>query len=66
MLSVKEISRYTPSIFGWPTSGSSESGILVYRWVLVCVGSGVNKVTADFGADINNELTCKKLDISVR
>ena len=27
-------------------------------------GSGVNKVTDDFGADINSELTRKKPDIS--
>ena len=31
-----------------------------------CAGSGVNKVTDDFGADINSELTSKNRDISVK
>ena len=34
--------------------------------VLACAGSGMNKILDDLGADINNELTCKKLDISIR
>ena len=51
---------------GLRTRGSSESSILIFGWVLACVGSGVNKVTDDFGADINNELTNKIQDISVK
>ena len=46
--------------------GSSASEILIFGWVLDGIGSGVNKVTVDFGADINNELSCKKQDTSVR
>ena len=42
------------------------SEILIFGLVLACIGSGVNKVTVDFGADINNELSCRKQDISVR
>ena len=34
------------------------SAILIVGWVLVCIGSGVNKVTVDVGADMNNELSC--------
>ena len=30
------------------------------------IGSGVNRVTVDFGANINNELSRMKQDISVR
>ena len=48
------------------TRGSSESSILIFGWVLACSESGVNKVTDDFGADINSELTRKKRDISVK
>ena len=40
--------------------------ILIFGWVLACFGSGVNRVTVDFGADINNELSRRKHDISVR
>ena len=42
------------------------SELLIFGWVLACIGSGVNKVTVDFGADINNELSCRKQDISLR
>ena len=42
------------------------SEILIFGWVLVYIGSGVNRVTVDFGADINNELSRRKQDISVR
>ena len=42
------------------------SEILISRWVLACIGSGVNRVTVDFGADINNELSCRKQDIFAR
>ena len=46
--------------------GSSESAILIFGLVLACVGSGVNKVTDDFGADINSEYAHKNRDISVK
>ena len=42
------------------------SDILIFGWVLACIGSGVNRVTVDFGAAINNELCRRKQDISVR
>ena len=56
-LNEKKVSRCTPSNFGLRTSGSSASEILIFGWVLACIGSGVNKVTVDFGADINNNRT---------
>ena len=34
---------------------SSESAILIFGWVSACAGSGINKVTDDFGADIISE-----------
>ena len=37
--------------------GISESAILIFGWVLACAGSGVNKVTDDFGADIKSEFS---------
>ena len=40
--------------------------IYIFGWVLTGFGSGVNRVTVDFGADINNELFRRKRDISVR
>ena len=46
--------------------GSSASEILILGWVLACIGSEVNRVTVDFGADINNELSRSKQDISIR
>ena len=46
--------------------GSSASEILIFGWVLTCIGSGVNRVTVDFSADINNELSHRKQNISVR
>ena len=58
--------KYTPSNFGVRTRGSYESSILIFGWVLAFARSGVNKVTDDFGADINSELTRKKRDISVK
>ena len=42
------------------------SEILIFGWVLSCIGSGVNKVTVDFSSDINNELYCRNHDIFVR
>ena len=57
VLNKKRVSKYTPSNFGIWTRGSSESSILISGWVLACAGSGVNKVTADFGADENSELS---------
>ena len=40
--------------------GSSASEILIFGWVLACIGSVVNRVTVDFGADINNKLSRRK------
>ena len=57
VLNEKNVSKYTPSNFGLRTRGSSEVSILIFGWVLASAGSGVNKVTDDFGADINSELT---------
>ena len=48
------------------TRGSPESAILIIGPVLACAGSGVNKVTDDFGADINSESACKNRYISVK
>ena len=62
----KKVSRYTPSNLGLRTSGSSESAILIFWWVLACAGSDVNKVTDDFGADINSEFSRRNWDISVK
>ena len=42
------------------------SDILIFGWLLACIGSGVNRVTVDFGADINNEVSCRKQVITVR
>ena len=42
-------------MLGLRTRGSSESAILTLGLVLVCAMSGVNKVTNDFGADIDSE-----------
>ena len=42
--------------------GSSEAAIMIIERVLACAGSGVNKVTDDFGADIKSE----NRDISVK
>ena len=66
MLNENKLSKYTPSNLGLRTSANSKSSILIFGWVLACVGSGVNKVTDDFGADINSEFTRKKRDISVK
>ena len=60
------MSRYSPSSFGLRTRGSSASEILIFGWVLACIGSGVNRVTVDSGVDTNNELSHRKQDISVR
>ena len=56
----------TLSSFELRTRGSSASEILIFGWVLACFGSGVNRVTVDFGAYINNELSRRKHDISVK
>ena len=65
LLNEKKVSRYTPSNLGLRTSGISESAILIGR-VLACAGSGVNKVTDDFGADIKSEFSRRNRDISVK
>ena len=54
-----KVSRYNPVILGLRTRGSSESAILIFGRVLACSGSGVNKVTDDFGADINSGFSVK-------
>ena len=51
---------------GLRTSGCSESAILIFGRVLACAGSGVNKVTDDFGADIKSEFSHRNRDISVK
>ena len=51
-----EVSMWTPKIFGHWTS-SCESSMSIFGWVLVWCVSGVNKVTDDFGAEINRELS---------
>ena len=61
---IKNESKYTPSNFGLRTRGNSESSILIFGWVLACAGS--DKLTDEFGADINSELARKKRDISVK
>ena len=66
LLNEKKVSRYTPSNLGLRTSGISESAILIFGWVLSCAGSGVNKVTDDFGADIKSEFSRRNRDISVK
>ena len=55
LLNENKVSRYTSSNVGLRTSGSSESAILIFGRVLACAGSGINKVTDDFGADIKSE-----------
>ena len=62
----KKASIYTPSNFGLRTRRSSVPEILIFGCVLACIGSGVKKGTVDVGPDINNELSCRKRDISVR
>ena len=54
------------SILGLRTRGSSESAILIFGRVLACAGFGVNKVTDDFGADINMVFFHKNRDISIK
>ena len=61
VLNENKVSIYTPSNFGQRTRRSSESSILIFGWALACAGSGVNKVTDDFGADTNSELTRKNM-----
>ena len=66
VLNENKVSKYTPSNFGLRTRGCSELSILIFGWVFAIVGSGVNKVTDKFSANINSELTRKKRDISVK
>ena len=66
LLNEKKVSRYTPSYLGLWTSGISESAILIFGRVLACAGSGVNKVTDDFGSDIKIEISHRNRDISVK
>ena len=66
LLNEKKVSRYIPSNLGLRTSGSSESAILIFGRVLACAGSGVNKVTDDFDADIKSQFSRRSRDISVK
>ena len=59
-----EVSKWTPKIFGHWTRGSCESSMSIFG--LVWYGSGVNKVTEDFGAEINRELSFRYAVISSR
>ena len=49
----------------YAVSVKCEECIEMHGLVFSCDGFGVNRGTVDFGADINNELFCKKRDISV-
>ena len=60
MLNETKVCRDTPSILGLRKKESYDSAILIFGRVLACAESGVNKVTNDFGADINSKLTRKK------
>ena len=66
LLNENKVYRYTPSNLGLRTSGSSESAILIFGRVLACAGSGVNKVTDDYGADIKSEFSRRNRDIPVK
>ena len=55
-----------PAALDCEQGGKSASEILIFEWVLACFVSWVNRITVDFGADINNELSHRKHDISVR
>ena len=48
------------------TRGSSTSEILIFGWILAYIGTGMNMVNVEFGADINNKLSSRKQGISVR
>ena len=66
LLNEQKVSRYTPCILGLRTCGSSESAIFIFGRVLPCAGSGVNKVTDDFGDDINSEFSHQDWDTFVK
>ena len=66
LLNENKVSRYTPSNLGLRTRGIYESADLIFGRVLACTGSGVNKVTDDFGADIKSEFSRRNRDISVK
>ena len=66
LLNEKKVPRYTHSNLGLRNSGSSESDILIFGRVLACAGSGVNKVTDDFSADIKSTFSRRNQDISVK
>ena len=48
---------WTHNIFGHWTSGSCESSMSIFGWVLAWCVSGVNNVTDDFGAEFNRGLS---------
>ena len=62
----QDIVSFTVGHFWLRTRESSMSEILSIGWALACIGSVVNRVTVDFAADINSELSFRKQDISVR
>ena len=53
----RRLLRWTPKIFEHWTSGSCESSMSIFRWVLSWCVSEVNKVTDEFGAEINREFS---------
>ena len=50
-------STVEPNICGHWTSGSCESSMSIFGWVLAWCGFGLNNVTVDFGAEINKMLS---------
>ena len=50
---MKRSCPYTLLVNCVANKGRSVSEVLVFGWVLACIGSGVNNFTVDFGADIN-------------
>ena len=53
LLNDSDVSRWTPKVFGHWISGSCESSMSIFGLVLAWYVSGVNKVTDDFGEEIN-------------
>ena len=66
VLNEMKVSRYAASNLGLRTSGSSESAILIFGWVLAFAVCGVNNVSDDFGADIKSQFSRRNGDISVQ
>ena len=66
LLNDSEVSRWTTKIFGHWTSGSCESSMSNFGWVMTWCVSGVNKLTDDLGEEINRELSLMYAVISSR